>query len=367
MTVAFALCLIMTIIVINTINTLKSDSLVSYFGTVESDVYMLDTTYVDYFEENGRDNFRRDLKEIEKTLKKEGMPGHAFGEILIFSTLNAGDNSFAGMLNQGTGVTADDYVYYEGTAPQNPGEVAITSKVAKELGVTIGDTFTYTDMDEKREVLVVGMFQSMMNMGNGVRLHEDAEINYAQAGGFNAYQITFDDNPDKDELEKRMKRLEEIYPECKIMDGGEYADYFTASSKMVESIRNLLVPIMMIICMLIAMLMERSFIAKEKGQIAMLKASGFSKGFVVRWHVLRMGIVLLLSTVIGIALSVPATQLLITPIFKMMGADFIEYKIVPLEAYVIYPLILGEATLAGVFIAAQGTKKITASQTSSIE
>jgi len=367
MITAFTLCLVMTIIVINTINTLKSDELVAFFGTAESDVYMVDSTYVDYFMENGRENFRRDLKEIEKTLDEEGMPGHAFGEILFFSTINAGENSYAGMLNQGTGVTAADYVYSEGSAPQNPGEVAITTKVAEALDVTIGDTLTYTDMDEQREVLVVGMFQSMMNMGNGVRLHENAEINYAQAAGFNAYQITFDDNPDKKELERRMQRLEEIYPECRIMDGGEYADYFTASAKMVESIRNLLVPVMVIICMLIAMLMERSFIAREKGQIAMLRASGFTKSFVVRWHVLRMGVVLIISTVLGIALSTPATQLLITPVFRMMGADFIEYKIVPLEAYVIYPLILMCATLIAVFIAAQGTRKITASQTSSIE
>ncbi len=367
MITAFTLCLVMTIVVINTINTLKSDKLVAYFGAAESDVYLVDTTYVDYFEEKGRDNFRRDLKEIEKTLEEEGMPCHAFGEIFMFSTLDAGENSFAGMIFQGTGVKASDYVYSKGSAPQNPNEVAITTKVAEALDVTIGDTLTYTDMDEKREVLVVGIFQSMMNMGNGVRLHEDAEINYTQAAGFNAYQITFYDTPNEKELERRMERLAEIYPESRVMDGGEYANYFTGSADMVESIRNLLTPIMMIICMLIAMLMERSFIAKEKGQIAMLKAAGFTKDFIVRWHVLRMGIVLIISTVLSIALSTPATQLLITPIFKMMGADFIKYDIVPLEAYVIYPLMLIGATLAAIFLAAQSTKKITASQTSSIE
>ncbi len=367
MITAFTLCLIMTIVVVNAINTLRSDSLVSFFGTVSSDVYMVDSSYVDYFQTGGRDCFRRDLEAIEKTLDEEGMSGHAFGEILFFSTLNAGDRSFAGMLNQGTGVTADRYTYSQGSAPRNPGEAAITSKVAEELGITIGDTFTYTDVDAQREVLVTGIFQSMMNMGNGVRLHEDADIDYAQAAGFNAYQITFDDRPDREELEKRMERLAELYPDCRIMDGGEYADYFTASSKMVESIRNLLVPVMVLICMLIAMLMERSFIDREKGQIAMLKASGFTGGFVVRWHVLRMGVVVLLSTALGIALSTPATQLLITPIFKTMGADFIKYEIAPLEAYVVYPVILGAATLAAVWLAAQGTRKITASQTSSIE
>lgn len=367
MITAFTLCLIMTIVVVNTINTLKGEGLVSYFGTAESDVYLVCSSEVDYFMEGGRDNFKRDLKEMEKTLDEECMSGHAFGEVLMFSTLNAGENSYAGMLFQGTGVNADQYVYSEGTAPQKADEIAITSTVADALGVTIGDTVTYSDMGEKREVIVTALFQSMMNMGNGVRLHQDAEVNYAQVAGFNAYQITFDDNPDTEELERRMERLAEIYPDYRIMTGGEYADYFTGSADMVTSIRNFLVPLMMLVCMLIAMLMERSFIAKEQGQIAMLKAAGFTNGAVVRWHTLRMGIVLLISTVIGVALSTPATQLLITPIFRMMGADSIKYEINPIEAYAIYPVILGIATLAAVALAAQGTRRITASQTSSIE
>jgi len=367
MIIAFTLCLIMTIVVVNTINTLKGEGLVTYFGTAESDVYLVCANYVDYYQENGRNNFRRDLEKMEKVLDEEGMNGHAFGEILLYTTVSAGENSYAGLLFQGTGTTADQYIYSEGTAPQNADEIAITSTVAEALEVTIGDTVTYADMGQEREVIITAIFQSMMNMGNGVRLHEDAEINYTQAAGINAYQITFDDNPDAEELERRMKRLEELYPDYRVMTGGEYADYFTNSAKTVESVRNLLVPLLVIICAFIAVLMERSFIIKEVGQIAMLRATGFTKGMIVRWHTLRMAFVLLISTVLGMLLSTPATQLLITPVFRMMGADSIKYQIDPLDAYVIYPGILICATLAAVFLTAQGTRKITASQTSSIE
>lgn len=367
MIIAFTLCLIMTVVVVNTINTLRSDSLVSYFGSAESDVYLVSTNYVEYFEEKGRDNFRRDLKTMEQTLSEEGMSGHCFGEIFAFSTLRAGENYYAGMLFQGTGTTTDQYIYSEGTAPRSANEIALTTTVADALGVTIGDTVTYTDMDVQREVIVSAIFQSMMNMGNGVRLHEDAELNYTQAAGFNAYQIAFDDHPDAEELERRMARLEELYPEYRIMDGGEYADYFTGSADMVSSIRNLLVPIMLLICMLIAMLMERSFIARETGEIAMLKATGFSRGSIVRWHTLRMGIVLLISSVLGLALSTPATQLLITPVFRLMGADFIRYDIVPVDTFVIYPALFIGTTLLAVWLTALSTGRITASQTSSIE
>lgn len=367
MIVAFTLCLVFTLVTVNTISTLQSEELLEYFGTIKSDVYLINSGYVDYFEENGRKNMQRDFAEMEGVLEDEGMPGEVVGEIYIFSTLDAGENSFAGMLFQGNGTTVDEYAYSQGSAPQKTDEVAITSMVAEALDISIGDTFTYTDMDEKREVIVTGIFQSMMNMGNGVRLHEDAKINYSQAAGFNAYQIIFDDKCEKEEIERRMARLAEIYPDYRVMTGGEYADYFTGSSAMVAGVRNLLVPVLIIVCMLIAILMERSFIAREQGQIAMLRASGFTKGFVVRWHTLRMAFVLLISTVIGVALSTPVTQLLITPVFNLMGADTISYKINPLEAFVVYPLIFMVSTLVAVFFAAQSTKKITASQTSSIE
>jgi len=367
MIIAFTLCLIMTIVVVNTINTLKSDKLISYFATAESDVYLVCSNYVDYFAEDGEAALERDLAEMEEVLTEEGMSGHCFGEVLIFSTVTAGDNSYAGLLNQGVGTTTDQYVYSRGTVPQNAGEVAITSTVAEALEVTIGDTIAYDDMGTKREVMVTAIFQSMMNMGNGIRLHEDAPMNYTQASGFNAYQISFDDDPDAKELEERVKRLEDIYPDYRVMTGGEYADYFTGSADMVTSIRNLLVPIMVMICALIAVLMERSFIAGEVGQIAMLRATGFTRSAVVRWHTLRMGIVLLVSTLLAFALSTPATQLMITPVFRMMGADSVNYEIIPLEVYVIYPGILIASTLAAVFLTAQSTRRITASQTSSIE
>lgn len=367
MIIAFTLCLVMTTVVINAMNTLKSEKLVSYFCAAESDVYLVCTSYVDYFEENGRENFKRDLEDMEQVLREENMSGSCCGEILFFCTVSSDTASYGGLLLQGTGTTADQYVYSEGTPPQNANEIAVTSTVADALGVTIGDTVTYTDMGEEKEAIITAFFQSMMNMGNGVRLHEDAEINYSQAAGFNSYQITFDDNPDAEEIEKRMERLAEIYPEYEVMNGGEYVDHFAGSADMVKSIRNILVPVMVIICALIAVLMERSFIAKEVGQIAMLRATGFTRGMIVRWHTLRMAMVLFVSTILGLLLSTPATQLLITPIFRMMGADSIQYEIVPLEAFVIYPGILIGATLVAVYLTAQGTGKITASQTSSIE
>ncbi len=365
--IAFTLCLLLTVVVINSINTLKSEKMVSFFGSVESDAYITISGYVDHLSENGRESLKKALEEMEDTLAKEGMETRCVAEMLLSITAENGENRFGALVMQGTGTTADEYVYSEGTAPQSAGEVAVTSYTAEMLDVSIGDTFILKDTKGDREVLVTGIFQSMMNMGNGVRVHEDEELDYSLAMGMNSYQVEFLDDPDEEEIERRMTRLAELYPESKVMDGGEYADFFMGSATIVASIRNLLVPLVIAICMMIAMLMERSFIAKETGEIAMLKATGFSQGAIVRWHTQRMGIVLVISTLLSLILSTPATQLLITPIFRMMGADSIQYDIVPLEAYVLYPALMIGCTLIAVTLTALSTRKITASQTSSIE
>lgn len=64
---------------------------------------------------------------------------------------------------------------------------------------------------------------------------------------------------------------------------------------------------------------------KEKGEIAMLKAVGFKNASLITWQTMRIGIVLLISIVIGTLLSTPLSKMSVGPAFKMMGAQSIEF------------------------------------------
>lgn len=54
----------------------------------------------------------------------------------------------------------------------------------------------------------------------------------------------------------------------------------------------------------------------------MLKAIGFRNSSLVIWQMLRIGIVLLLSTLIAVLFSTPLSELSVTPIFKIMGKKY---------------------------------------------
>ena len=70
---------------------------------------------------------------------------------------------------------------------------------------------------------------------------------------------------------------------------------------------------------------------------------------------------------IGVIISAPLSDLIITPIFRMMGAFSIEYEIRALEVYVVFPLLMLMVTALAAFISAQGLRKISSSDISNNE
>ena len=113
--------------------------------------------------------------------------------------------------------------------------------------------------------------------------------------------------------------------------------------------------------------MERSFIADERSQIAILKAIGFKDYEIIKWHTYRFELVAFISVMLASILSIPMTKLCISPIFKMMGAVNVKYNIKILELFVLYPGVVFVITVIIAWITAFYTKTIKSSDTANIE
>jgi putative ABC transport system permease protein len=90
-----------------------------------------------------------------------------------------------------------------------------------------------------------------------------------------SYQINFTDNSTKEEIEHRKERIKKLYHNDKVMNATEYCIDCTSVSGTLERVQYLLLGITLVVVILVTILMERSFIADEKSQIAILKAIGF--------------------------------------------------------------------------------------------
>ena len=133
-----------------------------------------------------------------------------------------------------------------------------------------------------------------------------------------------------------------------------------------KSVELLLMAITIVVIILVTIMMERSFIADEKKQIAILKAVGFRDSDVIRWQVIRFGILAIISVVIAMALSIPATNLAISPIFGMMGAKKVDF-VYNFMSLIQYPLVIVAVTVAIAWLTALYSKTVEARDTASIE
>lgn len=368
-TFTFFLCLSLMLILSATVTTMNSGSLVTAFGWADCDIYLDSKIYEECMQEDGHENLENHLEEIEQTLAENGIPAMCYQEVMFNLPVVFEENESNINIYHGTGTTMDMYEYTEGTAPQNTDEIAITGISAEELNATIGDTITIRTVDGDKEYMITAYFQAMNSFGNGIRLHSEEEINYIQALGSSSTQITFTDHPDNKEIEKRMEEIRGIFPEYgEIETCAEATADMLGVTETLAAVKSLIVILTIVLAALITVLMERSFIAKEEGEIALMKAVGMRNGKIYAYHTLRFLFVGMIAVIIGEILAMPLTHLCIDPIFKMMGMEIaVDYVINPVEMYLMFPLVILVTTTVSAFLTSLYTRKIKSSDTANIE
>ena len=365
--ISLGLCTLFVLILVNTTATMKSPNLIHTFGK-KSDLYVTDIADVmaDMHAGSG-EKMKEKLDGMAEELKREGMPSELCIELQYKYPITFRGNRYVFTCQQGINTEITEYAFLEGSIPQNESEIAITPQISGLTGAKIGDTVTIHYGEGDMDCMVTAYFQTMNQLGEVIRLHEDAPTDFLFIASGLAYQIDFTDSPSVEEIEVRKERIRELYDNDKVMNATEYCIDCIKAVDTLESVQILLLGITLVVVILVTILTERSFIADEKSQIAILKAIGFRDGAVIRWHVCRFGLAAFLAMVLAAVLSVPMTKLCITPIFGMMGAVDVKYHIDPLAIFALYPGIVFAMTIATAWITALYTGTIKSSDTANIE
>lgn len=364
---AFTICSILVFMIVNTTETMTSDKLLYSFGT-ESDVFIGDVDRaMKGMTGSGKDAVYEILDQYEEQMADKNMPAKVSVEAQYKYKVKFDDQVYKLTFQQGIRTKTTDYRYYEGQAPMSVHEIAITKQVADMTGARIGDSLQVTVGDKTEDYLITGYFDTMNNLGELIRLHEDVDTNLGESSSVLTFQVDFLDAPSKDEIQRRVEVLKDMYDNEDIFDGVDYVAHNIGVVDTMKAVQYLLLAITMIVVVLVTILMERSFISDEKGEIAILKAVGFSDGSIIRWHVQRFLLVGIFSVLLAVILSVPVTQLCITPVFRMMGMRQVEYELNFLKLCLIYPVIILAGMAISVALCSLYSKKITCADTASIE
>lgn len=371
MLVTFIIGTLLITIVTNTASTLNSPSVVSLFGNLECDAYLYnpDTEFTNLFSDNGKTEMLKNMDLIQNKLADNGIKAKLFQEVsFMFNVENSEGYSYSVRSCQGINSDIEDYTYTEGTAPINKNEIAITKITAKNFGVGIGDKLTIEIPDGKQDFIITGYFQTMNNMGDGIRFSNNFDLSFKYMTGFFYTQLKYTDNPTSAEKEQRFEKIQEIFPDYEIKTPEEETDEnLGGMSSNVDNIKYFVLIIVTLISILVAILMEKSFLTKERGEIAMLKAIGFRDSSIIFWQTFRIGIIMVLAITIAIALTNPASQITTGLIFKMMGAESIKFVNDILYAYILFPILVLVTTLISVALTSLSIKSIKTSDINSIE
>ena len=370
-TLTFSLCLCITLMLSATASTLKSEKLLPTFDMVESHamVSINGGDVMKFMTEDGRAVLKEYLAEMEETLSEHGMPATCVQELAATLTVKHGTRESQIACFQATGAKTTQLSYFEGSAPKAPGEIAMTRLAAESIGADIGDTVVIVSMEGEREYLITALYQTMSNRGHALRFHEDEEINYVQVSSGMSAQIIFHDNPNEKEVEKRIEKINTFFGEYgEVISAGEWVGEAVSVADSITAIKGLMTGLTIILVALVTVLLERSFIAKETREIALMKAMGLKNGKIYGYHVGRFAIVGVVAILFAQLLLKPFLRLCIDPIFKMMGMEVaVDYAINPIEVYVVLPLVVLGTTMITAFLTVLYTKKIKAADVAGLE
>ena len=167
--------------------------------------------------------------------------------------------------------------------------------------------------------------------------------------------------------EELVTELSSLFPHYQWTTAQEVVDRNVGGIQ--ESLKDMLVPMTGMLCaviMLITLLMERLFIVREKGEIAMMKSIGYRSGTIRLWQVMRMVWVALISMIAAVPLSLVSNRFMLKPIFAIMGAD-VKIQVVPWQVYGAYPGVLLVGIILATVIAAMNVKEINIRELNNLE
>ncbi|MDE6846237.1 MAG: FtsX-like permease family protein [Lachnospiraceae bacterium] len=362
--VTFCLGMMLILLPLSAANTLKSDGIISEFSLSPSDVY-LDTGKGETYTTD-IDSLFCEMEEIEDILRENGMKAATGADMGYMIPCYADDpeDSVTYYVLQALGNWDRHYSVLSGREPELANEVMITEITAKELGVEIGDTIHFKMSDRTEEFIITGTYQSMMNMGQGYRVSRNAEMDPLYAAGIMCIQVEIEGM----ESEEACEKLQSIFPDYRVMDAkGSLDSMIGGIIEQIDTMTYFIVGIVLVINSLITILMMKTIMTKERGDIALLKSIGFANGSLRAWQTARILMILVASVVAGTLLSNLFAPYIIGPIFAMMGATSIKLVMGTVEVYVVYPLLLLAVTGVTALLCAGGVKNVDLKEVNDIE
>lgn len=364
--ITFGISFILITVPLNTLNTMRSDEMVHKFSLdPDSAVYVSGIELDDGANFTSKGELQAGIDRVRQELTDIGYDATLVGEAIFFLKVNAieGDTSKVVMSIQ---VLGDNQflTYDDGAAPRLENEIAVSRAVMNENNWRINDYVEVLINQKPHVMLITGTYSDYMQLGYSIRLN--TRVDCSQEILFDYWNVMV--NMDSDKTQAQLADiLSKELPAYTWMDSQQAIDNNLGGIQ--DRLAQMVLPMTLMLCaviMLITLLMEKLFITREKGEVAMMKSIGFTHRSIRGWQMVRMICVALSSMLLEIPLSLLSNQVILKPLFAIMGAD-VAIQVDPLQAYLIYPGILLVGILVSTLIATNGIRRIDIREMNNLE
>ncbi len=202
-----------------------------------------------------------------------------------------------------------------GRRPVRENEVGIGLALAREYELEVGEEMELMVNGKKKTYKITGIFQTLSNYGNIIRMVTDDLDQFVEADSAYAdYMLVLTDSSKKWEYaEELAKRYD-----------GKFS--FIASKSNGENISGILAPaigtilsVLLAVTLLITLNLTFLLIRRDQKLIGLLKAAGMTSWQIVKIYSLRNGLAALAGNSLGLILGIFVIPKLLTPYTRLLG------------------------------------------------
>ncbi len=205
----------------------------------------------------------------------------------------------------------------EGRHPKGEDEIMMSYDLAKKLNLEVGEWFSLENDTYSNDYLITGVYSSMYNGGLSILMSGKEFAHFKKPDNYNELLIFLNNDASYEEIESQM--LEE-FPNINI---SKTEAFLEGSTNSINSISKPLTTLFAIIFSLFSLMNIINLLImnniENRRQYGILKAMGFSNGYICAKNLLQIGLLATVSAGIALALHVTVSQKIFFAVIHVNG------------------------------------------------
>jgi putative ABC transport system permease protein len=235
--------------------------------------------------------------------------------------------------------------YFAGRAPAEENDIALSVMNADEMGKTVDDVILIMVEGQEKAFTVSGIYSDITNGG------KTAKAVFSNTSADTMWIVIGADLSDGSLIDAKIAEYADRFEFAKVSGIDEYiAQTFGATIRSVETASYAAIVVALTITVLITLLFMKMLVAKDRYEIAVMEAFGFTDSDIKTQYVARSVFVLVIGILLGTILANTLGEALTGSVVASFGASSFDFVVNPLTAYLISPLLMVFSVLVATFL-----------------